>query len=132
MPIDADVAFRFMRANYRSGMLDKTGVILGDALGVWMQEEGLDMEDLFQRLDGAGEDQVARLDRLVRFAGPLLRLSSNERMLRWQSRLLDLPRVRAAMIFIVKRILKRMFPSPPHQPRPYVEVLNTENGHGPR
>jgi len=113
-------------------MLDKTGVVLGDVLGAWMREEGLDMEDILQRLDGVGEDQVARLNRLARFANPLLRLGSNERMLRWQSRLLDIPRMRAALIFIVKRILKRMFPSPPHQPRPYAEVLNTKNGHDPR
>ena len=128
MPVDADVAFRFMRANYESGMLDKTSVILGDAMGAWMLEEGLDMEDLLQRLDGATEDQVARLDRLVRFANPLLRLGSNERMLRWQSRLLDRPRVRAALIFIVKRVLRRTFPPLPQQPCICAEVLD----HGER
>ncbi len=124
MPVDADAAFNFVRANYESGMLDKTGIILGEALAAWMREEGLDVEDLLRTLDGASEDTVARLDRLVRFADPLLRLGSNKRMLRLQSRLLDLPRVRAAFIFIVKAMLKRAFPQPVKMQPAYADILS--------
>ncbi len=109
MPVDADVAFNFMRANYAAGMLDKTGSLLGQALDAWMRETGLDMGDLLMALDGASEEAVDRLNRLVRFAGPLLRLGANERMLRLQSRLLERPRVQAAFIFIAKHALRRTF-----------------------
>ncbi len=110
MPVEADVAFRFMRANYEAGMLDKTGMLAGEALEAWMTEEGLDLEDVLNALDSASEETVARLDRLVRFANPLLKLGANRRMLRLQSRLLDIPRVRAALVFVAKRLLRRAFP----------------------
>lgn len=119
MPVDSDTAFRFMRANYRSGMLDKTGAILGQALGEWMADAGLDMEDVLQRLDGASEDAVDRMNKLVRYVNPLLRLGSNEKILRLQARLLDLPRVRAVSIFIIKRVLGRVL-------RPVPEPIQAE------
>ncbi len=115
MPVDADVAFRFMRANYQAGMLDKTGMLAGEALEAWMTEEGLDLEDLLTTLDSASEQTVARLNRLVRFANPILRAGSNRRMLRLQSRLLDNPRLRTLFVFATKRLLHRAFPRPKHE-----------------
>ncbi len=113
MSADRDPAFLFMRAQYRSGMLDAVGPLLGRALDEAMAETGTDMEDLLMRLEALPEGSVERLDRLAgRWAGPLLTLMAAEAPARLQARLLRSGRLREVVVGMMRRRLARFLSAP--------------------
>lgn len=109
MASETGLAFRFMRINYKYGLMDEVGSIAGDALETVLLERGLDMEDLINALDGASEQTVERLNRLVeRYSPVALRLMTNETMTRFQAWLLRKPAVRRAAVMAATRLLRRL------------------------
>lgn len=108
MSQEAGLAFKFMRVNYKYGLMDEVGAIAGDALENVMRERGLDMEDVINSLDGAGEGTVERLNGLVERWSPLaLRLAVNDTATRLSAWLLRKPPVRRAAVRAVTRALLR-------------------------
>lgn len=108
MPFDNGPAFRFMQMNYKYGLLDEMGSIVGDALEAALREKGMDTEDAINLLDGADEATVERLDLLVQKWGALFfRLAANEPMTRVQAFLIKKPFVRRRAVRFVERFLSR-------------------------
>ncbi len=103
-----------MQCAYRNGVLDKFMVIQGEALEAVMAEANVNMGDLLNRMDEAGEETVMRIDRLLDRAGPLMKYLDNDRLMKVASRLLDLVPVKKMMVANMKNsILKTLSDSPP-------------------
>jgi hypothetical protein len=112
MALDTGLAFEFMRINYKYGLLDEVGSIIGEALEEVMLEQGMDMEDIFNILDGTSEATVAKVNRLLdRYGTLVLRLAANDTMTRLQAYLLKRPAVRRTVVRIAKsQLRKRLVP----------------------
>jgi hypothetical protein len=114
LPIDPAEVFKVMQCAYRNGVLDKFMVIQGEALEAVMAEANVNMGDLLNRMDEAGEETVMRIDRLLDRAGPLMKYLDNDRLMKVASRLLDLVPVKKMMVANMKNsILKTLSDSPP-------------------
>ena len=113
MALDTGLAFRFMQVNYKYGLLDEVGSVVGDALEAVMLEQGMDMEDVLNRIDGASEQTVEKLNGLLeRWGTLLLRLAVNEPMTRLQAYLLKKPAVRRGAVRVATALLrKRLAPA---------------------
>lgn len=98
MALDPAEVFKVMRCAWRHGVLDKFMAIQGEALEGVMADTGMNMGDLLNRLDEAKPETVARVDRLLERAGPLMKHLDNDRLMGIVSRLLDLSLVRKAMV----------------------------------
>ncbi len=108
MSQEAGLAFKFMRVNYKYGLMDEVGAIAGDALENVLRERGLDMEDVINSLDGAGEDTVERLNGVVEKWSPIaLRLAVNDTATRISAWLIRKPPVRRAAVRALTRALLR-------------------------
>jgi hypothetical protein len=89
LAFDPDLMFSMMEKAYRTGLLDKTNVIMGEALGEVIQKQGLNMEELINRMDSAQESTVQKLDKALSHSSVLLKLAGNEKMMVMMSKLLD-------------------------------------------
>jgi hypothetical protein len=108
---DPQLMFSVMEKAYRTGLLDKGNAILGDALSEVIRRNGLNMEDLINRMDMAKEETVRKLDRALERSTPLLKLAGNEGMMRRISRLLDSAAVRRlavkGMVLFLERTMAK-------------------------
>jgi hypothetical protein len=113
MALDTGLAFKFMQVNYKYGLLDEVGSIVGDAFEAVMVEKGMDMEDILNILDGTSEDTIEKIDGLLDRWGTLLfRLAANGPMTRLQAYLLKKPAVRRLAVKVAANQLgKRLVPS---------------------
>jgi hypothetical protein len=113
MALDTQLAFKFMQINYKYGLLDEMGSIVGEALDAVLLETGMDMEDILNMVDGASESTVEKIDSLLeRWGTPLLRLATNDTMTRLQAWLLKKPAVRRGAVALAKIVLrKRLAPA---------------------
>jgi hypothetical protein len=108
MTLDTRQAFRFLQVNYKYGLLDEVGSIVGDALEAVMLEQHLDMEDVLNRLDGTDERTIERInDLLERRANLFFKLAANETMTRLQAALMRVPFVRRGALRVVSAFLKK-------------------------
>jgi hypothetical protein len=89
LAFDPDLMFSVMEKAYRTGLLDKSNVILGEALGEVIKKHGLNMEDLINRMDGAQEETVQKLDRALSRSTLLLKLAGNEKMMVLMGKMID-------------------------------------------
>lgn len=105
MAFDPAVMYRFMETSYRFGVLDKIMTIQGQALDEVVAEKNLSMADFLERMDEAGEGTVAKIDKQLDRSKLLLKIASNEWMMRLTSKILDYPSVRRLLIHITKRYL---------------------------
>ena len=108
MALDTRQAFKFLQLNYEYGLLDEMGSIVGDALETVMAEQRLDMEDLLNRLDGAGEQAIERVDNLLeKWSNLFFRLAANKSMTRLQAALLRIPAVRRGAVRLAAALLRK-------------------------
>ncbi len=107
MAFDPQLMFSVMEKAYRTGLMDKGNAILGDALSEVIERNGINMEDLINRMDMAREETVRKLDRALDRSTPLLKLAGNEAMMRRMSRLLDMAPVRKAAVKGMVLMLER-------------------------
>jgi len=109
VPIDPGEVFDVMECAYRHGVLDKFMVIQGEALEAVMKEAELNMGDLLNRMDEAEEETVQKVDRLLDRLGPFIKYADSDRLMKFTSRILDLPLVKRMMVKNIKNsILKIM------------------------
>ncbi len=93
--------------------------MMGEALTGAMEDLGLDFEDVLMRMDGAGEDTIEKINRVVeKWSGLALRLAVNEPMTRLQSKLLDFPPVRRRLVSVIRKRLAGMLSSEPRRVEP--------------
>ncbi len=108
MALDTRMAFKFCQVNYEYGLLDEMGSIVGDALEAVMAEQCIDMEDVLNRLDGAGEQTIERIDSLLeRRSNLFFRLAANKPMTRLQAALLRIPAVRRGAVRVAAALLRK-------------------------
>ena len=115
--LDTQLAFKFMQINYKYGLLDEMGSIVGEALEAVLLENGMDMEDVLNMIDGASESTVEKINTLLeKWGTPLLRLATNEPMTRLQAWLLKKPVVRRGAVAAAKSVLKKRLAPVPTAP----------------
>ena len=68
-----------MQMNYRHGLTERMAGIAGEALGQVLAERNLCMEDLIIMMDGASDETLDRMERILSRSTLLLRLAANER-----------------------------------------------------
>jgi len=105
LAFDPELAFRFMQMNYRHGLTDRMAGIAGEALGQVLAERNLCMEDLIIMMDGASDETLDRMERILSRSTLLLRLAANERMTAFQVKLLGMPGVRRRAVAGMARAL---------------------------
>ncbi|MDY6797049.1 MAG: hypothetical protein SWK76_17475 [Actinomycetota bacterium] len=130
MTLEAAQVFAVMETSYRKGVIDKFIPLFGEALEGLMEETGMNMEDLLNKLDEAKPETVEKLNRLLGSSGPLLRLANNDRLMGLVSRILDLELVRRVsirgLIWFLKRSLAKSegeFPPLTERLRGYITVI---------
>jgi len=107
--LDPAEVYQVLQCAYRNGVLDKFMAIQGEALEAVMEEAGVNMGDLLNRMDEAKEETVQKIDRLLDRMGPLVKYANNDRLMRLVSRLLDIPPVKRLIVSNIKKtILKTL------------------------
>lgn len=91
-----------METAYRHGVLDKSMALYGSALDKVRDKWGIGTEDLLEKLNGAEEKSIALVDRLLFLSGPLLRIASNDLLMRILSRLLDFHIVQVITMWLMQ------------------------------
>lgn len=111
MAFDPDLMFSVMEKAYRTGLLDKTNVIMGEALGDVIERHGLNMEELINRMDMAQEATVKKIDRALSRSTVLLKLAGNEKMMVMMSKLMDVALVHKlsvkGMVWFLERTMAK-------------------------
>lgn len=108
MAINPGEVYNAMECAYRNGVLEKFMAIQGEALEAVLQEGGYDMGDLLNRLDEAQEETVQKVDRLLDRLGSFIKYADNERLMKFASRLLDIPLLKRLMIRKMKNSILRI------------------------
>jgi hypothetical protein len=113
LALDTGLAFKFMQLNYKYGLLDEVGSIMGEALDNVMSEKNMDMEDLVNLLDGASEDTIAKIDGLlVKWGNLFLKLAVNDTATRVQAYLIRKPAVRTLLVRLATAAMRKRIVAP--------------------
>jgi hypothetical protein len=111
LAFDPDLMFSVMEKAYRTGLFDKMNVIMGEALGEVIKKHGLNMEELINRMDGAKEETVQKMDRALSHSTLMLKLAGNEKMMVMMSKLMDVALVHKlsvkGMAFFLERTMAK-------------------------
>ena len=107
MAFDPDLMFSVMEKAYRTGLFDNVNVILGEALGEVIKKHGLNMEELINRMDGAKEETVQKMDRALSHSTLMLKLAGNEKMMVMMSKLMDVAMVHKLSVKGIALFLER-------------------------
>ena len=113
MALQPGLVFNVMACAYRHDVLDKYMSLTGDALEGVVDDTGLTVGDLVNKLDEAHERTVMRLDAVLARSGPMLRLAASDRLMAIVSRLLDMKTVRKVMVTVMRRSLVRIVSGKP-------------------
>lgn len=105
MSIKPDEIFELMHCSYRNGVTDKFISLESRALAETMDETGMNLQDLLNRMDDAKQETVDRMDMLLDRIGPFVKYLANDHLMRFNSRLLDIPLVKRWMVRLMKRSL---------------------------
>jgi hypothetical protein len=97
--------YTFMQKAYLHGVLDRFVPVLGEALDGAMRETGLSMDDMMNKMDGAEEATVEKVDRFLARTGLFFQISANGLLMRLFSRLLDIHTVRRVAVNRLQRFL---------------------------
>ena len=106
MALDPALVFEATEAAYRHGVLDQSLPVLSEALEKLIEQNGITMEDLLTKLDGAQQKTVDRVEKAMSHAGPLLKLAKQDWLMKITAKMLDLALVRRAMAFAMQKGLE--------------------------
>lgn len=107
MPIDPEEFYWTLEAVYRNGVLDRVMEIQGEAIEGVLLDTGLNIGDLLNKMDGASDETVQKMERLLERTGPFLKYVRNDRVLQYVARALDVAYIRRAAVNIMKSSLTR-------------------------
>lgn len=99
--------FEVTASAYRNGVIDKGMSLFGDAVDGVMKETGCEIGDLVNKLDEVSEKTVMRMDSMLAYSGPMLRLAASDRLMALLSRLLDVTAVRRLGVAVLTKMLVR-------------------------
>ena len=105
MELKPEQLFKFLEVAYRHGVLDELMPLVGESLDRVQSAAGQNMDDLLNKLDGAGSESIVRVDRLLALSPPLLLLASNDLVMSLLSRMLSLAPVRRMVVWGVANFL---------------------------
>lgn len=109
MSFDPNLFFKAMRCAYRSGVLDKVMYMQGQSIQLVMEETGLNLVDLMNRMDETTEDTLLILDEMLEQSAFMCRLATSGILMKTISRILDFHAVKNLIIHTTKHsILKVM------------------------
>ncbi len=97
--------FEVTASAYRSGVIDKGMALFGDVVDGVMKETGCEIGDLVNKIDEASEKTVMRMDALLAWSGPAIRLAASDHLMALTSRLLDVAIVRRLGVAALTRML---------------------------
>lgn len=97
--------FEVTASAYRNGVIDKGMALFGDAVDGVIKETGCEIGDLVNKMDEASEKTVMRMDTLLAWSGPMIRLAASDRLMALTSRLLDMAIVRRLGVAVLTRML---------------------------
>jgi len=97
--------FEVTASAYRNGVIDKGMALFGDAVDGVMKETGCEMDDLVNKMDEASEKTVMRMDALLAWSGPMIRIAASDRLMALTSRLLDVAILRRLGVAVLTRML---------------------------
>jgi hypothetical protein len=112
MSFNPDHAFDLMLCMYRTGLLDRVTAIQGQAMDEVMDEAGISMGDIMNRIDQADAGTIDSLDRMIGKMGPLLRYVSSDLLMRSIARVIDIPLVKRFLLARSKRSMLKVFAVP--------------------
>ncbi len=99
--------FEVTASAYRNGVIDKSMALLGDAVDGAMEQTGCEIGDLVNKLDMASEKAVMRMDTLLAYSGPVIRLAASDRLMALVSRMLDVALVRRLTLAMMTKVLAK-------------------------
>ena len=108
MAFDHEQVFKAMESAYRNGVLDKVMFIQGRAMELALQESGLNLVDLLNRVDEADDEAVSTLEKILEYSGPAVRIVGSDIIMKLTARLLDIEKVRELVININKQFILKM------------------------
>lgn len=97
--------FEVTASAYRNGVIDKGMALFGDAVDGVIKETGCEIGDMVNKMDEASEKTVMRMDTLLAWSGPMIRLAASDRLMALTSRLLDMAIVRRLGVAVLTRML---------------------------
>jgi len=105
MSIKPDEIFKLMQCSYRNGVTDKLISIESQALLEAMNETGMNLQDLLNRMDDSKQETVDKIDRFLDRMGPFVKYLANDHLMRLNSRLMDFSLIKCWMIRHIKQSL---------------------------
>ena len=108
MAFDHEQVFNAMACAYRNGVLDKIMYIQGRAMEIALEESGLNLVDLLNRIDETDEEAVSVLEKVLEHSGPAVRIVGNDIVMKLAARILDIDKVRDFVININKLVILKM------------------------
>ena len=107
MALKPGLVFNVMASAYRHDVIDKSMSLAGDAIDRVMQDTGLKVGDLVNKMDEARNKTVMRIDRLLAWSGPMLKVAANDRLMAGVSRMLDFKVVKKTTVAVLRRAMMR-------------------------
>ena len=108
MEIKQEQSFAFMEASYRYGVIDKILPLLGQSIDGLQEATGLSMEGILDKLDGAKEETIEKMDRYLGYTTPLLSIATKDWAMKLLSRLLDFQVVRHFTMWFMQKYFERV------------------------
>lgn len=96
-------AFKIVELAYRKGLIDKAAPLVGEAMKSAMDDSEFGLGDLVEVINESSDETVIRIDNALKFAGPVLAVMGNERIMGpvmgLASRMLDFHAVQRATVW---------------------------------
>lgn len=109
MAVKPEEVFDLMEAAYRHGVLDKSNVVINDALEELFLITDLNFEDLLNRADATQKSTVDKLDKMVGRSAPLIKHMGSDRMMALTSKILDFTIIRNLIKVSLQKAVLRGF-----------------------
>ncbi len=111
MAFDHKQVFDAMACAYRHGVLEKVMYIQGRAMEKALEESGLNLVDILNRVDETGDDTVSLIEKVLDRAGPAVSIIGNDFVMKIVARIMDIEKVRELIINLNKAVILKMLKS---------------------
>ncbi len=108
MAFDHKQVFDAMACAYRNGVMEKVMYMQGRAMEKALEESGLNLVDLLNRVDETSDETVSVFERVLEHSGPVMRIAGNDLVMRFAGWLLGVPGVQELIININKVVILKM------------------------
>ncbi len=106
-------AFKIVELVYRKGVLDKASPLIGEAMKSAMEEAEFTVGDLVEVINESTDETVRMINKMLKYAGPVLSLMGNEKIMGpimgLFSRMLDFSAFRTAVEWLTHKVVVVVF-----------------------